>query len=37
MFSNAMLAEIMAHFKPEIGSLIRPGEPVEGGAESPAE
>jgi hypothetical protein len=32
-----MLAEIMAHFNPEIGSLIRPGELVEGGAESPAE
>jgi hypothetical protein len=32
-----MLAEIMTHFKPEIGSLIRPGDSVEGGSESPAE
>jgi hypothetical protein len=29
-----MLAQIMALFKPEIGSLIRPSESVEGGAES---
>jgi hypothetical protein len=35
--SAVMLAEIMAHFKPEIGALIRPGESVEGAAESPAE
>jgi hypothetical protein len=27
-----MLAEIMAHFKPEIGALIRPGELVEASA-----
>jgi hypothetical protein len=31
-----MLAEIMAFFKPEIGSLIQPSEAVEGVAESAA-
>jgi hypothetical protein len=31
-----MLAEIMAHFKPETGALIRPSEAVEGVAESAA-
>jgi hypothetical protein len=32
-----MLAEIMAHSKPEIGSLIRPSESVEGDAGRPVE
>jgi hypothetical protein len=31
-----MLAEIMAHFKPEIGALIWPSEAVDGVAESAA-
>jgi hypothetical protein len=34
---GVMLAEIMAHCKPEIGSLIQPSASVEGAVQTPVE